>query len=254
MKFELSTFKCTSCSSCIKDIGQICIAHLLPFICRSCHENQGSKNFPNLVERAMILLLCAAGYGMWFTLTLMRKKCTICKMHVHLKSISACLLRCLPRLCWILDATSLRWPPKTCWLFCDGRWLVLTLTFVLWTRRVEDGYLPLKPAPFVNTATTYANLVRYIMHECSYSVNGSSACSSLIICLTFVHALVLKEGYIALTAWSAANSLKLFKRRPKLHIQEEIGFLVCELWSSHFFCRCACLMMLIVACMHALGL
>ena len=112
---------------------------------------------------------------------------------------------------------------------------MLTLTFVLWTRRVEDGYLPLKPAPFVNTATTYANLVRYIMHECSYYVNGSSACSSLIICLTFVHALVLKEGYIALTAWSAANSLKLFKRRPKLHIQEEIGFLVCELWSSHFF-------------------
>ena len=38
--------------------------------------------------------------------------------------------------------------------------------------------------------------------------------------------LAFKEGYIALTAWSMARGWELFKRKPKLHAQEEIGWLV----------------------------
>ena len=156
-------------------------------------------------------------------------------------SVNACL-----DVCQCFAATSLRWPRKICWLCCDGQWLVLTLTFVLWTRRVEDGYLPLKPGPSMNIATTYVNLVCYIMHERSCSSDGSS------VCLTFEllpwcwrkGTLLWQRGRLQMV-WSFSREDQNFIYKKRL------GFLFANLESSVFFLPCARMVMLIVASMGA---
>ena len=60
----------------------------------------------------------------------------------------------------------------------------------------------------------------YIVDPClCMDAFGLGDCPHLCAC----DMLAFKEGYIALTAWSMARGWELFKRKPKLHAQEEIG-------------------------------
>ena len=109
-----------------------------------------------------------------------------------------------------LQLTSLVW--------FNGPWLLWTNTFMRSTRRDVAGFQPQKQHGFARSATTCV-MLGIVRGEV---VIVSAEWNVLIwSCLTGGP----QEGYTALTAWSAAKGWKMFKRTPKLHMQQEIGYL-----------------------------